>query len=83
MAMNFYGKKLTPNELAKDVFTPGRKGSFQSEMKAAVRKRGMLAYELTPELVYLLAEVSVGHPVIILQNKSIKYYYFSYFYLTL
>ncbi len=74
MAMNFYGKKLTPNELAKDVFTPGRKGSFQSEMKAAVRKRGMLAYELTPELVYLLAEVSVGHPVIILQNKSIKYY---------
>jgi len=74
MAMNFYGKELTPNELAKDVFTPGRKGSFQSEMKAAVRKRGMIAYELTPELVYLLAEVSVGHPVIILQNKSIKYY---------
>ncbi|MFK7816448.1 MAG: PA2778 family cysteine peptidase [Gammaproteobacteria bacterium] len=74
MAMNFYGKKLTPNQLAKDVFTPGRKGSFQSEMKAAVRKRGMIAYELTPELVYLLAEVSVGHPVIILQNKSVKYY---------
>lgn len=74
MAMNFYGKKLTPKELAKDVFTPGRKGSFQSEMKAAVRKRGMLAYELTPELVYLLAEVSVGHPVIILQNKAVKYY---------
>jgi len=74
MAMNFYGKNFTPNELAKDVFTPGRKGSFQSEMKAAVRKRGMIAYELTPELVYLLAEVSVGHPVIILQNKSIKYY---------
>lgn len=74
MAMNFYGKNLTPNELAKDVFTPGRKGSFQAEMKAAVRKRGMLAYELTPELVYLLAEVSVGHPVIILQNKAVKYY---------
>ena len=74
MAMNFYGKKLTPKELAKDVFTPGRKGSFQAEMKAAVRKRGMIAYELTPELVYLLAEVSVGHPVIILQNKAVKYY---------
>ncbi len=74
MAMNFYGKNLTPEELAKDVFTPGRKGSFQAEMKAAVRKRGMTAYELTPELVYLLAEVSVGHPVIILQNKSVKYY---------
>lgn len=74
MAMNFYGMQLSPSELAKDVFTPGRKGSFQSEMKAAVRKRGMIAYELTSELVYLLAEVSVGHPVIILQNKGVKYY---------
>ncbi len=74
MAMNFYGTEVTPKELAKDVFTPGRKGSFQSEMKAAVRKRGMIAYELTPELVYLLAEVSVGHPVIILQNKAVKVY---------
>ena len=74
MVMDFYGKNLNPNQLAKDVFTPGRKGSFQAEMKAAVRKRGFLAYELTPELVYLLAEVSVGHPVIILQNKAIKYY---------
>lgn len=74
MAMNFYGNTLTPKQLAKDVFTPGRKGSFQAEMKAAVRKRGMIAYELTPELVYLLAEVSVGHPVIILQNKAVKYY---------
>ncbi len=74
MAMNFYNKNLAPDVLAKDVFIPGRKGSFQAEMKAAVRKRGMLAYELTPELVYLLAEVSVGHPVIILQNKAIKYY---------
>jgi len=74
MAINFYGNKLTPNELAKDVFTPNLKGSFQIEMQAAVRKRGMLAYELTPELVYLLAEVSVGHPVIVLQNLAIKWY---------
>ena len=72
MTMNHYGIKITPTELAKDVFTPDLKGSLQVEMKAATRKQGMLAYELTPKLVYLLAEVSVGHPVIILQNKSIK-----------
>ncbi len=74
MAMNFYGKQTSPEDVAKDVFIPNRKGSFQVEMKAAVRKRGMLAYELTPELVYLLAEVSVGHPVVVLQNNSIKLY---------
>lgn len=72
MAINFHGIKLTPKELAKDVFTPDLKGSLQVEMKAATRNQGMLAYELTPKLVYLLAEVSVGHPVIILQNKAIK-----------
>ena len=74
MVMNFYGNKITPTELAKDVFTPDLKGSLQIEMQAAARKRGMLAYELTPELVYLLAEVSVGHPVIVLQNLAIKWY---------
>ncbi len=74
MVINFYGNKTTPTELAKDVFTPDLKGSLQIEMQAAVRKRGMLAYVLTPELVYLLAEVSVGHPVIVLQNLAIKWY---------
>lgn len=74
MAVNFYGNNLTPKDLAKDVFTPNLKGSFQVEMQAAVRKHGMLAYELTPELVYLLAEISVGHPVIVLQNLAIKLY---------
>ena len=74
MAMNYYGSTLSPREIAKDVFTPNLKGSLQVEMKAAVRKQGMLAYELTPELVYLLAEVSVGHPVIVLQNLSIRWY---------
>jgi len=74
MAMNFYGRETNPSDVAKDVFIPNRKGSFQIEMKAAVRKRGMLAYVLTPELVYLLAEVSVGHPVVVLQNNSIKLY---------
>ena len=74
MSMTHYGVEITPTELAKDVFTPNLEGSLQVEMKAAVRKRGMLAYELTPRLVYLLAEVSVGHPVIILQNRSIKWY---------
>ena len=74
MTMNFYAIQISPEELAKDVFTPDLKGSLQIEMQAAVRKHGMLAYKLTPELVYLLAEVSVGHPVIVLQNLSIKLY---------
>ncbi len=74
MAINYHGIKITPRELAEDVFTPGLQGSLQIEMKAAVRKRGMLAYELTPELVYLLAEVAVGNPVIVLQNLAIKWY---------
>lgn len=74
MAMNYHGVDIAPHELAQDVFTPGLKGSLQIEMKAATRRHGMLAYELTPELVYLLAEVAVGHPVIVLQNLAIKWH---------
>ena len=74
MAISYYRNDISPNKIANDVFTPDLKGSLQIEMQAAARKHGMLAHVLTPELVYLLAEVSVGHPVIVLQNLSIKFY---------
>ena len=46
MTMNHYGIKITPTELAKDVFTPDLEGSLQVEMKAATRKQGMLAFSV-------------------------------------
>ena len=62
------GRNVDPAVLATEVYLPGRQGSLQSELAAAVRARGLLAYEVRPSLSDLLAEVAAGRPVLVLQQ---------------
>jgi tetratricopeptide (TPR) repeat protein len=62
------GVAVTPEELVAQVYLPARKGSLQTEMLAASRRRGLAAYQLAPRLGDLLREVADGTPVIVLQN---------------
>jgi len=62
------GVSTTPEELVAAVYVPGRKGSFQPELKAAARNYNRLPYEPDPNLETLLAEIDAGNPVLVLQN---------------
>lgn len=62
------GAKVTPEDLAKDVYLPARKGSLQVEMLAAPRRFGMVSYRIAPNYADLLREVAAGNPVVILQD---------------
>ncbi len=73
-AMNAAGVAATPQELATQVYLPGREGSVQVEMLAATRRHGLLAYELAPQLDDVLAEVAAGTPVVVLQNLALSWY---------
>ena len=67
------GVTTTPEALVPQVYLPGREGSLQTELLAATRRHGMLAYQLAPQLDHLLAEVASGNPVIVLQNLSFAF----------
>jgi tetratricopeptide (TPR) repeat protein len=62
------GRSVDPLSLAAEVYLPGREGSLQPELAAAARARGVLAYEVGPDLSDLLAEVASGRPVLVLQQ---------------
>jgi hypothetical protein len=68
------GVKVTPEQLAPQVFLPGRKGSLQIELMVASRRHGLPAYQLTPTLATVLQEVAAGHPVLVFQNISLPVY---------
>lgn len=68
MVLNAAGVKVTPEELEDQVYLPGRKGSLQVEMLAAARRRGLVAYELAPQMTDMLREVAAGTPAIVLEN---------------
>jgi hypothetical protein len=68
MVLNAAGVKVTPEDLVDQVYLPGRKGSLQVEMLAAARRRGLVAYELAPEVTDMLREIAGGTPAIVLEN---------------
>jgi len=72
MALNAAGVGVTPDALVNQVYIPARKGSLQVEMLAAARRRGLIAYELEPQLTDLLREVAAGTPVIVLENYGFR-----------
>jgi tetratricopeptide (TPR) repeat protein len=62
------GVAVTPDQLAPQVYIPGRRGSLQVEMLAAARSHGRLAYVLEPHLADVEAELAAGNPVLVLQD---------------
>lgn len=72
--LQWSGIGVTPEQLAPQVYLPERQGSLQLELIGAARRHGRIPYVLQPQLESLLAEVSSGHPVLILQNLSLSWY---------
>jgi len=67
------GIDVTPDALKPQVYVPQREGSLQPEMLAAARRNGAVALTIQPSLDALLAELSAGHPVLVLQNLSLSW----------
>ncbi len=71
--LNAAGIGAMPEDLAREVFLPARRGSLQVEMLAAARRHDALAVTLSPRLDALLAEVANGTPVMVLQNLALDW----------
>jgi tetratricopeptide (TPR) repeat protein len=71
--LNTSGVEVAPDDLAPRVYLPGRRGSLQVEMQAAVRSHQRLAYRLPSTLQAIHAELLVGRPVLILQNLAVSW----------
>jgi tetratricopeptide (TPR) repeat protein len=62
------GVDVKPEQLRDKLYIPGKEGVVTTEMVARVRRYGLLAYVLRPELVDVLAEINAGTPVLVMQN---------------
>ena len=73
MTLTWSGIPVNPETLTPEVFTPSLKGSLQSAMISAARRRGRVAYPISGAKA-MLEEVAAGHPVIVLQNLGLSWY---------
>ena len=65
------GSSALPDDLAKEVYLPGRQGSLQVEMLASPRRHGFVSWQMPPSYEALLRELAAGRPVLVLQDLGI------------
>lgn len=73
MALGAAGLPTPPEQLARQIFLPGREGSLQIEMLTGTRRNGALAIEIPGRLDALLRETAAGHPVVVLLNLGLSW----------
>lgn len=59
--------------LAAQMITPGKKGSFSTDVISSVRRQGMVPVKIT-DLKSLLIEITAGQPVMVFQNLGFSWY---------
>ena len=72
-ALSWSGVPVTQQEVAAQVYTPGREGTLQSDVVAAARRNGRLAVPVAT-LSDLAAELAAGHPVVVFQNLGLGWF---------
>jgi hypothetical protein len=71
MTLAWSGLPVTQEEMAAQVYTPGREGTLQTDLIAGARRNGRLAVEVR-ELRGLLTELAAGNPVLVFQNLGLS-----------
>ena len=69
-ALNDTGLHTTPDEIATAVYTPGRKGTLQTEILTGTRRHGRLALPVSG-LKDAFDKIEQGYPVLVLQNLEL------------
>jgi Peptidase_C39 like family/Tetratricopeptide repeat len=73
MVLSWSGLPVTQDQIAAQVYTPGREGTLGSDMVAAARRNGRLAVPVN-QLPDLTAELAAGHPVVVFQNLGLSWF---------
>lgn len=77
MVINFQrrdsGLMITADEIAKQSYTPGAKGSYQQDLISAARRNGYMAVPISG-FDALIKEVDQNHPVIVFENLGVSWY---------
>ena len=72
MALQDSGADATADQLADEVYTPGRQGSLQSDLISAARRHQRLAYPIQG-FTCLLEALAAGQPVVVFQNLGLTW----------
>jgi predicted double-glycine peptidase len=65
------GADVDADDLVREVFIEGLRGSLQPELLGATRRQGFIPYVIAPDAGALTAELASRRPVLVLQNLGV------------
>ncbi len=71
MTLAWSGLAVTQEDMVDQVYTPGREGTLQPDVIAAMRRNGRLAVPVDT-MRELLGEIAAGRPVLVFQNLGLE-----------
>lgn len=71
MLLGHRNMSIPADELAAQMYTPLKEGTFQTDIISATRRQGMMALPVT-SVENLLKELAAGNPVLVFQNLGLK-----------
>jgi predicted double-glycine peptidase len=66
------GADVDADDLVREVYVEGLRGSLQPELLGATRRHGYIPYVIAPEAGALAAELAAQRPVLVLQNLGVE-----------
>lgn len=73
--MNFWGLNITPEDIAKDIFSKSARGTLTIDMVLYAGKKGLYSFQYKGTWEDLKSNISKGYPLIVLVDYGIKPFY--------
>jgi hypothetical protein len=73
MILQAKDRPINLQQLASQMMTPGKQGTFSTDLISSVRRQGMIPIKIT-DLKALITEISQGQPVLVFQNLGFDWF---------
>jgi len=77
--LNYWGLKVSPGEIAAEIFSPGARGTLDMDIVFYARRKGLKAAQYTGAWEDLQKNVESNHPLIVLVDEGFWVYQKSHF----
>ncbi|MCX7987892.1 MAG: C39 family peptidase [Thermodesulfovibrio sp.] len=74
MVLNFMGMKVSPSEIADEIYSKGAKGTSDFDMIFYLKKRGLKAKHYRGSLSDLKDKIMKGNPLIVMVDEGFWFY---------
>jgi predicted double-glycine peptidase len=76
---NFWGIKLSPEEIAGDIYSKSARGTLTMDMVFYAEKKGFAARQYRGDLMDIQKNIDLGYPLVVMVNYGFSVYEINHF----